>query len=327
MSSNKQQRKPKPVDDADRLLAPENFAELNKYFYMMKPFQYFDMRLKLLMLMTKPDDIDPIFAQGLTVGGLKVYREEEGELGDEDSDRYKKFVVVDAAFLLHHVSETLLRMYLVHEAMPRCPWLELSRERNFARFKSKLKKRFVDLDFDEARARLPRLFYGHEKREDFSGPPMPEAEWNDGPANIESFLRYLARLLLDDANVYNAAKHGLALMAGESMFKLGDGKIVGAEGPSIMFLEVLKTANGGSRWNQSTKWVNIDEALPFVAMANELFKQLWNVARLRYVGGEGIRIGLFAKPKISDIIKRAFVTDDLKMELLYYVDAEEPAEV
>ena len=40
--------------------------------------------------------------------------------------------------LLHHVAETLLRLYIAHESDPECPWIAIASERNFGRFKGKV---------------------------------------------------------------------------------------------------------------------------------------------------------------------------------------------
>lgn len=58
--------------------------------------------------------------------------EEDDDADEEDLSRY---AVAESSVLLHHAAETLFRLYLAHRELPPCPWLEVSRLRNFAAFK------------------------------------------------------------------------------------------------------------------------------------------------------------------------------------------------
>ena len=45
--------------------------------------------------------------------------------------------------LLHHASEALLRLYLAHEPLTACPWLDMARVRSPGKFKQIVEARFL----------------------------------------------------------------------------------------------------------------------------------------------------------------------------------------
>ncbi|MEK6274311.1 MAG: hypothetical protein AABM30_03140 [Actinomycetota bacterium] len=165
------------------LAEPETAPRLNQAFYTAEPHEYFWYRLYLLMIAGDPSvDLGEFTRSGLTVDGFKAGPAEVSE-GEKEASRRQRFVITDAAALLHHVSETLLRFYLAHEPLPLCPWLEIVRERSFSRLKTRVRTRFVDAPDDDPtnREALGRIFYGsNARRPEPDGPCVSPAAVADG---------------------------------------------------------------------------------------------------------------------------------------------------
>lgn len=125
----------RPEDDS---LAPENFAALNESFYQSAPDDHFARKAyQLLYTAAKPDELDEAARHGgIEFDGLRLQPNPEGLW--QDSDAHAQFLAVESEVLLHHLGEALLRMYLGHEALPPCPWLEIARLRSFDRVQAEL---------------------------------------------------------------------------------------------------------------------------------------------------------------------------------------------
>jgi hypothetical protein len=200
----------RPEDD---LLDPENFIDLNESFYRTAPHEHFQQKIfQLLFAAGRPDDLNRAAQEGgLQIGGLSL-NPNPARLW-RDSEQHEQFLAVESEVLLHHLGEALLRLYLAHESIPPCPWLEVARLRNFAQFKRLLRARFLDSGEDDRRADVADIFFGARSRDDlFAGHPEPSQEvWAKGARNIEGFLGFYARHVLGYSNLYNAAKHGFAI--------------------------------------------------------------------------------------------------------------------
>src|SRR5690349_6380569 len=92
------------------------------------------------------------FVEGRTfeVDGLKLAFEAVDDVAaeaDVSSVTNTWFVAAESEVLLHHVSETLLRLSLAlapsaDGEVPDAPWLELARERSFRSFKKRVRRAF-----------------------------------------------------------------------------------------------------------------------------------------------------------------------------------------
>jgi len=115
--SRSQQEKPSP----DKGLAVENYPDLNATFYGMKPHIYLRRRLRSLWLWHgDPPGLTELLNEKFIVDDMAVTLGTEGDDEEEKRER-ERFVVIEAEVLLHHVSETLLRLYLVHATESLCP--------------------------------------------------------------------------------------------------------------------------------------------------------------------------------------------------------------
>ena len=319
---------PQKKTSPDHLLAPEQFPGLNEAFYATKPWEYFSTRMHLLILAAgAPDELQAIAQKGVSYGGLTY----QGDKGDADqTEGLEKYVMAESEVLLHHASETLLRLYLAHESLSDCPWLEVARTRSPGDFKKKVEERFLgDLPRDERRGRAARVFFGTDDRKNLKPSPAEE-DWNKGLDNIESFLVHFARHFTE-ADVYNALKHGLAVRPGEAAFQFDDGKLLKASGASIEYLSLRRNNGDRLRWSRSTTWIRPDHSMGFVYLAARLMKSLWQIAKLRYLNEMPSDIDLWVKPSYEEFANRlekdegaAIFVDSMHAELVYYTDPEEP---
>lgn len=326
----KSQKKPSP----DTGLARENFPGLNATFYRMNPHGYLRRRLtNLLLWLGRGEDLEDLLRQGLEYDGMKMKwsEDEDEDLRLEEEKELQRFAIIEAEVLLHHVSETLLRFYVAHSPDSDCPWLDLSRTTSFATFKKEISGLRERLQSDSERDRLAFAFFGATDRHQWK--PVPEeAQWDAGLKNLARFLDFFASVFLAPAP-YNAAKHGLALMGGESGFALGAGKdedpFLSRSGPALQYLIVKKEQGSGlPRWAEETKWVVLMRNLLMTWMGCDLLKALMKVGKARYTGELPDSMRLFDKPEFDELMKKTepdqkegipgVVIEEMAMQLAYY---------
>lgn len=306
-----------------RLAEHESAPRLNEGFYNAEPHEYFSYRLHLLMMAgDRSVDLAEFTRRGLTIEGFKAGPADVHEDGRE-TERRHRFVITDAAALLHHASETLLRFDLAHEPLLPCPWLAIVRERSFSRFKKSVRARFVDAPKDDPANRdaLARVFYGTADRTKLT--PTPDAsDFETGLANLEAWMRFFAQEFLDNAHLYNSVKHGLAVQPGSAAMQLDDGSVISAEGPSVAYLEE-RMLDGRRVWAETTHWLKIGHLLAATYFGILLMRTLWEIGRARYRQTMPERIRLFTDPKLEDFLLaggEGIVITKMSMNLLYYAD-------
>jgi hypothetical protein len=134
-----------------------------------------------------------IAQKGVTYRGLKYTEgpgEESGKAAEKANEARERFVMADSEALLHHASETLLRLYLAHEQQGDCPWLDMARVRSPGKFKQMVDARFLaGLPAEERLAGVGNVFFGVHERTKLS-PTPPERQWTAGLSNIEAFLTH-----------------------------------------------------------------------------------------------------------------------------------------
>jgi hypothetical protein len=290
----------------DELLTGDDFPSLNAAFYRAEPADYFDRRLVLLLLTAgNTPGVEELLNRGVTYENFSFPAD---QISRAEPWHPERFVTTETVVLLHHLGETLIRLYLGHEAtaeegVPPCPWLDLARVRTPGLFKMRARERFLNspLDTAERRRRVALAFYGAATTRSFEPRPA-EREWTRSLDSIESHLVGFANELLDGGALYNAAKHGLALGPEHREAEFKD--LASSSGPSIEYLEV-KRDDDRDRWYRTVDWVNIDLRLAEIGVGVELIRMLWNVARARYVLPRArIEHRLFDRPTYAQMAAR-----------------------
>ena len=240
----------------------------------------------------------------------------------------EKFVIADSEALLHHASETVLRLYLAHEPLKPCPWLEMARIRTPGEFKQMVEDRFLkDLPRQERRARVAQVFFATTERTKLKPTPSEE-DWNKSLDNIEAFLIHFAQHFIE-ADVYSSLKHGLAVRPGEAAFQFDDGELIKAEGTWIEYLSLRPNSDGQRRWHRSTTWIRPDHSMGLVYLAGRLMQSIWSIAKLRYLRERPECVHSWLTPLYEEVTRRlsegedaGVFVDTMHMPLLYYRDPE-----
>lgn len=302
-SAKKQRKKKRP--GADLHLAPENFPELNAAFYGMSPHGYLRMRLRSLYLWQgNPDGMFQLMRDGVKFDEMAISTPDENP-DDDDEDERRRFTAIELEVLLHHVSETLLRLYIVHAQLPVCPWLEVSRERDFRKFKKQVEELQQRLRNGEEVKRIHQVFHINDDRSAIK-PTPDKVIWDASAKNIGRYLDFYASCFLDSSS-YNAAKHGLALTAGDHGVHLGVGSdkepFLSREGQAIEYLSI-KQDEDRARWARNLKWVRPKQAIPMIYVGCNLIEAIWNIGSGRYGIKELEELKLFDRPAFDDVMKR-----------------------
>jgi hypothetical protein len=262
----------------------EALVELNREFYEGNPADYVFRRLVLLAIEHGlPEVVDTALKQGITAGAISLRRSEGPNDQSLEREARAEFVVADLWQLLHHASESLLRLYFAHVGLPESPALEMAKVRDFRRFKDQVRRRFAQQRASQGQLEeLGLVFCGVRSAERFK--LLDDDEFRAMLENIEGYLRFFARTFLN-ADSYNAAKHGIAIRAGFSRLTLEiEGQdFGGTEGAHVDFLR-SRNVQGKRRWELTTEWFDRDKAFAQVMAAKVMIEALWAVARNRYLG-------------------------------------------
>lgn len=142
---------------------------LNKSFYReYGPAEYLFMRLNALCVVGGAfDAFKAIIVGGVEFGGAR-FKLPSDDPSDLDSvqaiDPLKDhFVRFESHHLKHLAIETLLRLYLGHKGLPRCPWIEMSK---VTTFKDKVDDEIVNADPKDLQADVRQVILGQLRSEE-----------------------------------------------------------------------------------------------------------------------------------------------------------------
>jgi len=275
--------------EEDENLANEQFGELNRQFFASRhgPHVYLTHRICGLVRQASNSEASrAAAAEGLHLGEVVLTIDREDPMYDEAH----LFAALDATVLLHHASESLLRLYISMLDDEPCPWLATARTRSPGIFKKKVKAAISSLDAEAGRQQLSLLLLGHRSYEASvaivtraGGKAVPEELWDSCLKGGADLLKHAATVFLEEAPVYNAAKHGLALLSGEASVRYGDDDSpIRAQGPSLTYLETIRANSGERKWAQTTRWLKPDQAVAETQLLVGTIAKLWTVAQSRY---------------------------------------------
>jgi len=271
---------------ADETVTAARYQQLNEQFYAAEPSEYFRTRLlTLLLLAGRTDDLLGLLREGVEHAGVTAKVDADAEI---DAASMARYVAVESQVLLHSAAEALIRLLLAHAGSPPCPWFEVSSETSFRRFKKRVEDEVISPrrrgTFEE---QVAVVLLGRRQ----PGPDDDPKRWKEATENLASFVRVLAERWLKDARLYNAMKHGLAVVPGDAVFQVlddDDKAIRLGEGTSVEYLESTPWENDRRQWQTTTRWLDVRESLGLVEVACLMIDSLWLVAKYRYlrVGGE-----------------------------------------
>jgi hypothetical protein len=279
MSSKRRKAKQPAVEP----LHPLDVEALNRAFYAADPADYFARRFRAVVALAAQTD-------GQLRAEERVYNYGSIQLTVPDSrtdppeeSGHERFVLIEAEMLVHHLAETLLRMFFAHAVGPDAPWTDVSKLRGLGEFKRRVEGVFRTEKHEALRRDIAFVFLGHRE------PPadLDEAgrkSWGDAVDRIGGYVSYFGQLLLDRADTYNAAKHGMAMQAGSSAIQMPGVPEFSADGPSIAHLGVQQEKGGKGQLVVKTRWLEVEQDLAASFIGIHLLRGLWLTARIRYVG-------------------------------------------
>jgi hypothetical protein len=272
----------------DRGLAIEQFPDLNEEFYDADfgAGEYLAQRLRALLLATGDSGlVRQAEADPFDIGELRITLQ-------ENQDRHTRqwsYVAVESTVLLHHAAEALFRLYRAHRGLPACPWLQAARDRP-PRFRllQEVRRFRQTLGEPETTRSLMEVFIGTDRRPHQYGDMITQEMWDDHQMSLVTLFEVATELVMREADLYNSAKHGLAIVPGAATTNLefpgeADPKfLIQAEGPSVAYLAVggLK---GEEHWEHRISWVSVQANLRLTLLIIRQIENLWMVARARYV--------------------------------------------
>jgi hypothetical protein len=273
---------------ADRDLAPGQFPDLNREFYAAEPGDYFRCRLRsLLLAVADSPALDEVLKQGITYGKIGLHRKPDAEPASTTVESYGSMESVN---LLHHVGECMLRLYLAHADRQPCPWLELSRLRAPQEFKKRVERLRLNLSEQDTIDSLATTFFGNRQPEPL-GALFTTEEWQRRVEGLVLLVAHVSAMLLDEASMYNATKHGLGVVAGRHGLRLGlgdDDAVISTDGPALSYLDLTSPdASDRRRWTKKLTFVQIESNLSLVEIITMYIDSLWALARHRYTGSAG----------------------------------------
>lgn len=270
----------KNLVNPDKGLSAISIAELNREFYKNYFKDYFGIKMVMLLWMTNSKEvvIDSLQNQSVKKG---IFELPKGiSLTSEEIDR---FVNVELATEYYHCLETFLRLFLSHIEIPKCPWIEISRDTNYANFKNKIKK-LADGQFDFKHDNLSfnelvlYIFYGVK---DITNTESIELD-NDSAVKI--LLKYISNAAKELLMVYdyNSYKHGLAVFAKKGGFTLGNaGDNVEEHGDCLEFLS-KKINQNRLIWNKTSVFTFLDYRCAMMWIYSHLCSNILNIGDLTY---------------------------------------------
>lgn len=261
---------------------PQDVAALNRGFFATDPADYFQRRLNQgVRLFSKSDAELRMHPEAFQIGEL---RGTVPSVADEPADEraHEAFALIEAEMMLHHLVETVLRMFLAHQAQPPSPWIAVSDLRGPGELKRQLKRQILHpRDGDGLRSNVGWVFLGHRE------PPATwdgerTAKWREAVGNIHGYLEHFANLFLDRGAAYNAAKHGLTTQVGQSAISLQGVPELDQDGPAFAYLGT-QIEDGVAHVAVLNQWVDTTQNLSLSVVGVGLLRNLWLLARMRYV--------------------------------------------
>lgn len=268
----------KKSDEPQRGVAREQYTELNATLYESSPAAYLRFRLDALVEMHARSTAEGSGQR--TYGALTIPPRQE--LTERERTHA---VAMESTMLIHHAAETLARLYLAHLDKPSCPWLKLT-QLTFPKVKAALAP-IASPDYKFPVGDIECIFLGGASPSE-SALVASNTDWGGTVEGHAELMRVASDRLLEQAPLYNAAKHGLAGAPSERLnltFGSGDDRVQVADGPAITYLSGYGTER--NPWVANTDYVQLESDFATVELLALAIDNLWTVARRTYLAVPG----------------------------------------
>jgi len=263
-----------------KVLAREQFPELNATLYDSDPATYLRYRLHTLVTMNRQLSSADTHPGPVQYGSIQM-----PHAFDFSVDEQKQALALESTMLVHHAGESLLRLYLAHAQGGQCPWMNVS-QMNFRVVKPQMAE-IARPDYEWPAGGLEKVMLGGATLEE-SAVEMEVGEWEESLLAMRLLLRYTADRVMSQGPLYNAAKHGLVGVPGEdSQYSstVEDGTSIRmASGYGITY---LSREWPDQEWVAATDIVSIESDFAVVQLMAVAIHNLWAVARRSYIGRAG----------------------------------------
>lgn len=323
-------KKPANKPGPDIGLVEKEIYNLNKEFYYDYAKEYFSTKLVLLSsILSKTDKFMNVLHDGADIKvGVLNFKLGENDLAKSELEKYAR---LELATTYYHCIETFLRLFLAHVSIPVCPWLEISRETDFRKFKKTVADLLEDkFKYDDTQFTLEEnllyVFYGNYQDEFFSKHNITMKEAKD---ILMKWIKWAAKDFISVYD-YNAFKHGLTVSTDTRGFTFGridDSFKIEEHGDALKFIAKKQKQE---RWVWERKYVFTP--LDFRAVAIHIYSSLINnllkIGRVTYLNEEKLEDLLFlgGKDAVPEHFRQRVEKENelgisfqgYSMELLYY---------
>lgn len=123
--------------------------------------------------------------------------------------------------------------------------------------------------------------------------------WTRHREGLRALFQFACDTVLDGADLYNAGKHGLAILPGERGTSLGDGKLISVSGPSLTVIEPFEV-DDEERWAKTTRWIRYQRSVIMTFHISDAIRSLWACGKQRHTGeGDMARIHIFDVDRLA----------------------------
>lgn len=255
-------------------IAPHEYAMLNDSYYSATPHEYFLHRLGSLALLIADDNLaTDSLREGIDLLDTQLIMDINWD--DKGKSKYASSEIV---VLLHHACETLLRLYISHANRNPCPWVAMSSLMDFGEFKRKVAALRGHFSDPEILADILEVFtLTNDKK---SQPNISDEVWTTHEKGLVMILEFAAGEFLDNSSIYNAAKHGLAVIPHEIGMSIGFPSIImQKEGPAVSYLQRVRDKDN-QKWLKTTQWISPRSLMMWVVLIVQQIENLWVSAKI-----------------------------------------------
>jgi hypothetical protein len=260
---------------------PGEFHQLNQSYYRTSPHDYLNFRLiSLVAFIDEGPRSATQIADGVAFDGFRFAVPSLDS--SENVDKKAKYATADSIVLLHHACEVLLRLYLAHADRNPCPWVAMSSLTNFTEFKREVAKLRSSLDDEKRMSDLLEVVSGTKTNAAIDD--VDDDRWASHAYGLRAVFEFAIRTFLDDSPLYNAAKHGFAIIPQDMGVALDIPDTdfsISQDGPAMTFLE-RTIKDGATVWGVATQWVTAKSNLAWTALIVKQVENLWNAARMHH---------------------------------------------
>ena len=299
-------------------LSQDAINRLNGIFYAAAPYEHLEHRLFLILSETDTTGTPPdtqtfrqfqdVFLR--TAGAESAETADAARSAEEPDDDLSvtpdEHRIIDSIVLAFQAGETLLRMHLAHlavrDGLAQSGWLAVS-NRNQGQFRNNVVTLASKTD-SELREDIKWLHIAPEVL-------SPENTIENLDARIDgvldtgaAWIKHFARQYLDLGPLYNAAKHGLAVIPGYHSIEFypespsaHDPSLPLLRGATVQYLEQPPNEEDPRRqWVRTMQVADMPLLLATAHIATDYLRNLWGVARVRYAGSQRANLFLLTGP-------------------------------